>query len=96
MLATHIGEQLSLQRHAKELSKQDLITQIPRYDLLEAGLALPNLIELKQLTKLFDTSIDTNKPVKLTAKHPSTQAMLDMLDLFYANKKLYQKLTRCE
>ena len=96
MLATHIGKQLSLQRHAKGLSKQDLITQVPKYDLLEAGLVLPNQIELKQLTKLFDTSIDTNKPVKLTTKHPSTQAMLDMLDLFYMNKKLYQKLTRCK
>lgn len=96
MLATHIGKQLSLQRHAKKLSKQNLITQIPRYDLLEAGLLLPNQIELKQLTELFGVPIDTNKPVKLTASHPSTQAMLDMLDLFYTNKKLYQKLTRYE
>jgi len=96
MLATHIGKQLTLQRHAKGLSKQNLITQIPRYDLLEAGLLLPNQIELKQLTELFDASIDTNKPVKLIATHPSTQAMLDMLDLFYMNKKIYQKLTRCE
>lgn len=96
MLATHIGKQLSLQRHAKGLSKQDLIAQIPRYDLLEAGLILPNQTELKQLTELFDATIDTNKPVKSTATHPSTQAMLNMLDLFYMNKKLYQKLTRCE
>lgn len=96
MLATHIGTQLKNQRHTKGLSKQDLIAQVPRYDLLEAGLVLPNLIELKQLTKLFDTSIDTNKPVNLTAPHPSTQAVLDMLDLFYMNKQLYQKLTRCE
>lgn len=96
MLATHIGKQLTLQRHAKALSKQNLIAQVPRYDLLEAGLVLPNLIEFKQLTKLFGTSIDTNKPVKLTASHPSTQAMLTMLDLFYMNKKLYQKLTRYE
>ena len=96
MLATHIGKQLTSQRHTKGLSKQDLITQIPRYALLEAGLILPNQIELKQLTKLFGTSIDINKPVKLTATHPSTQAMLNMLDLFYMNKKLYQKLTRCE
>ena len=96
MLATHIGKQLTLQRHAKGLSKQDLITQISRYDLLEAGLLLPNQIELKQLTELFGTSIDTNKPVKLTASRPSTQAMLTMLDLFYMNKKLYQKLTRYE
>lgn len=94
MLATHIGTQLKNQRHAKELSKQDLITQIPRYNFLEAGLVLPNQTELKQLTQLFDTAIDTNKPVKLTASHPSTQAMLNMLDLFYMNKKLYQKLTR--
>ena len=96
MLATHIGKQLSSQRHAKRLSKQDIIAQIPRYALLEAGLILPNQIELKQLTKLFGTSIDINKPVKLTSTHPSTQSMLDMLDLFYMNKQLYQKLTRCE
>ena len=92
MLATHIGKQLK--RHAKELSKQDLIAQVPRYNLLEAGLVLPNQTELKQLTELFDTAIDTNKPVKLKATHPSTQAMLTMLDLFHMNKKLYQKLTR--
>ena len=96
MLTTHIGTQLKNQRHTKGLSKQDLIAQVPRYELLETGLVLPNLIELKQLTELFGTSIDTNKPVKLTASHPSTQAMLNMLDLFYANKQLYQKLTRCE
>lgn len=96
MLATHIGKQLTLQRHAKGLSKQDLIAQVPKYNLLEAGLVLPNQTELKQLTELFDTSIDTNKPVKLTATHPSTHAMLNILDLFYMNKKLYQKLTRCE
>lgn len=96
MLATYIGKQLTLQRHAKGLSKQDLIAQIPRYDLLEAGLVIPNQTELKQLTELFGVPIDTNRPVKLTATHPSTQAMLNILDLFYANKKLYQKLTRCE
>ena len=96
MLTTHIGKQLTLQRHAKGLSKQDLITQVPRYDLLEAGLVLPNQTELKQLTKMFGVPIDTNRPVKLTATHPSIQAMLNMLDLFYMTKKLYQKLTRCE
>lgn len=96
MLTAHIGKQLTLQRHTKRLSKQDLIAQVPRYALLEAGLVLPNLIELKQLTEIFDTSIDINKPVRLTATHPSIQAMLNMLDLFYMNKKLYQKLTRCE
>ena len=95
-MLTYISTQLKNQRHAKELSKKDLIKQVPRYDLLEEGLVLPNLIELKQLAELFGTPIDTKGPRKLTATHPSKQAMLNMLDLFYMNKKLYQKLTRRE
>ena len=93
-MLTYISTQLKNQRHTKELSKKDLTKQIPRYDLLEAGLVLPNLIELKQLAELFGKPIYTKGPKKITATHPSTQAMLNMLDLFYANKQLYQKITR--
>lgn len=61
-MLTYISTQLKKQRHAKKLSKKDLTKQIPRYNLLESGLVLPNLIELKQLAKLFEKPINTNGP----------------------------------
>ena len=65
---------------------------------IELGVFPPTLVMLKQLAKLFNVSV-----TELTAPNEKlnyddfnvaqgTKDKLDMIDLFYANKKLYKKL----
>lgn len=69
-----------------------------KYAGIELGMFPPTLVMLKQLAKLFNVSV-----TELTAPNEKlnyddfnvaqgTKDKLDMIDLFYANKKLYKKL----
>lgn len=69
-----------------------------KYAGIELGIFPPTLIILNQLAKLFDVSVKTlTENIKelnyadfnITKE---TKDKLDMIDLFYANKNLYEKL----
>ena len=65
---------------------------------IELGVFSPKLVILNQLSELFDVTVKTltenikelNYANFNIAKE--TKDKLDMIDLFYANKKLYKKL----
>lgn len=65
---------------------------------IELGVFPPTLVVLKQLAKLFNVSVTelTGSNEKLNYDDfnvaQETKDKLDMIDLFYANKKLYKKL----
>ena len=69
-----------------------------KYAGIELGIFPPTLIILNQLSELFDVSVKTltenikelNYADFNIAKE--TKDKLDMIDLFYANKNLYEKL----
>ena len=97
-----IGNRIKKIRKNTSLTQNELAKYLgiskKKFVGIELGIYLPSLEILNKLAKLFEVSVKT-----LTENYKElnyadfnitkeTKEILDMIDLFYANKKLYEKL----
>lgn len=98
-----LGETIKELRLSKLMSQRQIADKIEisekKYSLIEDDIWLPTLEILKKLAEIFNITInDLTKNIKETnyiincddRKIP--QEISDMIELFYANKRLYKKL----
>ena len=98
-----LGETIKELRLSKLMSQRQIADKIgineKKYNLIEDDICLPTLETLKKLAKIFNITVnDLTKNIKETnyiincddRKLP--QEINDMIELFYANKRLYKKL----
>lgn len=97
-----IGNRIKTSRENASLTQDEVAKYLgiskEKFAGIELGLFSPTLAILNQLAKLFNVSVKTlTKNIKELnyadfniAKE--TKDKLDMIDLFYANKNLYEKL----
>lgn len=102
---TLLGIRIKELRIAKQLTQEQVADQIgisqQKYARIESGINSVTLEMLTQIESLFDVTVgDITKvlgeePVmayKMEDSFTSSQKILDMLDFFYANKHLYEKI----
>ena len=97
-----LGNRIKTIRENASLSQNEVAKYLgitkEKFVGIELGLFLPTLEILNQLSELFDVTVKTltenikelNYADFNIAKE--TKDKLDMIDLFYANKNLYEKL----
>lgn len=97
-----LGNRIKTIREKASLSQNEVAKYLgiskDEYAGIELGIFPPTLVILNQLAKLFEVSVkmltenskESNYSDFNIAKE--TKEKLDMIDLFYANKKLYKKL----
>lgn len=98
-----LGEAIKELRLSKLMSQKQIADEIgiseKKYNLIEDDICLPSLETLKKLAEIFNITVnDLTKNIKETnyiincddRKIP--QEISDMIELFYANKRLYKKL----
>lgn len=97
-----LGNRIKTIREKASLSQNEVAKYLgiskDEYAGIELGIFPPTLVILNQLSKLFEVSVkmltenskESNYSDFNIAKE--TKEKLDMIDLFYANKKLYKKL----
>lgn len=97
-----LGNRIKTIRENASLTQDEVAKYIgiskEKFAGIELGVFSPTLVILNQLAKLFDVSVKTltenikelNYADFNIAKE--TKDKLDMIDLFYANKNLYEKL----
>ena len=97
-----IGNRIKTSRENASLTQDEVAKYLgiskEKFAVIELGLFSPTLVILNQLAKIFNVSVKTltenikelNYADFNIAKE--TKDKLDMIDLFYANKNLYEKL----
>ena len=102
-MSKEIGNRIKTIRENASLSQNEVAKYLgiskEKFAGIELGVFSPTLVILNQLAKLFNISVKTltenikelNYADFNIAKE--TKDKLDMIDLFYANKNLYEKLT---
>lgn len=98
-----LSEAIKELRLSKLMSQKQIADEIgiseKKYNLIEDDICLPSLETLKKLAEIFNITVnDLTKNIKETnyiincddRKLP--QEISDMIELFYANKRLYKKL----
>ena len=101
-----IGNRIADLRSAKSFSQEQVAERIgisrQKYARIENGIKSVTLEILVKLAEVFDVTVkditkvlDQEKSVAYRSgeQKKSTRDMLYMIDLFYANKHLYEKLT---
>lgn len=98
-----IGNRIRTIRESNSLTQDEVAKYLgvskERFAGIELGLFLPTLEILNQLAKLFKVSVKTLTENSKDSNYSDfniakeTKDKLDMIDLFYANKNLYKKLT---
>ena len=97
-----IGNRLAELRNAKSFSQEEVAKRIgisrQKYVCIEKGIDSVILETLVKLANVFDVNIkDITKVLEQKTnadeQNESTRNMLYMIDLFYANKCLYEKIT---
>ena len=101
-MSKEIGNRIKTIRENASLTQDEAAKHLgiskEKFAGIELGVFSPTLVILNQLAKLFDVSVKTltenikelNYDNFNIAKE--TKDNLDMIDLFYANKNLYEKL----
>ena len=100
-----LGNRIRELRNAKGLTQEEIAEQIgvsrQKYARIENGVNDITLNILSKIAKVLEitvgdiTRVLDEKPsvaYRLGAKEMSSDKIFDMLDLFYANKHLYEKL----
>ena len=97
-----IGNRLAELRNAKSFSQEEVAKRIgisrQKYVCIEKGIDSVTLETLVKLANVFNVNIkDITKVLEQKTRaeeqKKSTRNMLYMIDLFYANKHLYEKIT---
>lgn len=102
-----LGERIKELRNACGLKQEDMANKLnmsrQKYARIEKGMANITLETLKQLSDIFDVTInDITKvleaPQVLNYRSfedgSGSRQVLELLDLFYANKHLYEKINQ--
>ena len=97
-----IGNRIKTIRESASLTQNEVAEHLgiskEKFAGIELGLFLPTLEILNQLAKLFNVPVteltSSNKKLNYDDFNiaQETKDKLNMIDLFYANKKLYKKL----
>ena len=101
-----LGEKIKALRCLKNLTQEQIANEIgisrQKFARIEKGMNNVNLDVLAKIAKVLDVSVaDITRvldetPVvayRVNEDEHSQEEILDMIDLFYANKHLYEKLT---
>lgn len=102
-----LGGRIKVLRCAKSFTQEQMADQIgvsrQKYARIEEGMNGITLEVLSKIAKVLDvtagdiTGVLDETPVvgyRVGSEHVSSEKIFDMLDLFYANKRLYAKLKR--
>ena len=100
-----LGSRIKALRNAKHFTQEHMADQIgisrQKYARIESGINPVTLDVLLQIARILDvtvgdiTRILEESPTvayRAGSENASTEKIFDMLDLFYANKHLYEKL----
>ena len=99
-----LGERIKTLRIARNMTQEDVSNIIDvsrqRYARIESGTSNVTLDLLTKISNIFDinvsdiTSILDKEPTVeyRTNSETSSQSIFDMLDLFYANKHMYENI----
>ena len=101
-----IGNRIAELRNAKSFSQEQVAERIgisrQKYARIENGINSVTLEILVKLADVFDVTVkditsvldqEVSVAYRSGEQKKSTRDMLYMIDLFYANKRLYEKLT---
>ena len=101
-----LGKRISLLRNIRNLSQEQMAVQLgisrQRYAGIEGGTNNISLAMLSRVAEILEISVeDITRGLEETfseeggvrTKKVSLNKIFDMLDLFYANKHLYEKIT---
>lgn len=104
-----LGNHIKSLRNAKNLTQEQVASSInisrQKYVRIEKGENSITLELLQQLSKVFNVSVsdithvlDKSPEVyyRIGSNQSSTSKIFEMLDLFYANKHLYEKIQASE
>ena len=97
-----IGKTIKIIRELHSLTQEEVAEYLniskEKFAGIELGIYSPTLVNLNQLTKLFNISVKTLTENSNELNYANfniakeTKDKLAMIDLFYANKNLYEKL----